>query len=272
MGRSALRSEGARDCVSGGAAAGARAPRLYDRRQHGGEPRRSRTSPRASAFFRAPPASTSPSRSSTTRARAATRARFSSGSPTRCWSRCSASRSRPCSASRSASRASRRTGSSRGSPSPTSRSCATCRSCCSSSSGTSPCCARCPCRRRRSRAGGIYLDTRGLHGPRPVLGPVGGIALALGLMVGIGAAIAVARWAARRREETGEPFPVALGGDRSHRRDAASRSVCLPAGHSPSRPRASDASTSKGGSRCSRSSWRSSSDLPSTRPPSLPRS
>ncbi len=57
-------------------------------------------------------------------------------------------------------------------------------------------------------AGGIFLDTRGLHGPSPVLGPGGGFALLLGLIVGIGAAIAVAHWAARRREETGEPFPV----------------------------------------------------------------
>ncbi len=57
-------------------------------------------------------------------------------------------------------------------------------------------------------AGGIFLDTRGVHGPSPVLGPGEGFALLLGLIVGIGAAVAVARWAARRREETGEPFPV----------------------------------------------------------------
>ena len=53
---------------------------------------------------------------------------------------------------------------------------------------------------------GSTFDVRGLHLPRFVLGRRGWAAIAF--VIGVVAAIALARWARKRREETGQPFPV----------------------------------------------------------------
>ena len=54
----------------------------------------------------------------------------------------------------------------------------------------------------------FYLNNRGFYTPKPVFEDGAGW-VALALLVAIGAAIGVARWARRRREATGEPFPTA---------------------------------------------------------------
>jgi general L-amino acid transport system permease protein len=54
---------------------------------------------------------------------------------------------------------------------------------------------------------GSYFDVRGLHMPAFVFGAGAGWA-ALTFVVGSAAAIALERWARKRREATGQPFPV----------------------------------------------------------------
>jgi len=56
--------------------------------------------------------------------------------------------------------------------------------------------------------GGTYLDVRGLHLPRPVIPDGFGWALLFILAIGIAAILWLRRWAARRRIETGQQFPV----------------------------------------------------------------
>lgn len=54
---------------------------------------------------------------------------------------------------------------------------------------------------------GVFLSNRGLMMPRPVFGDGAWIGLA-GLLIGIAAAIAIARWSKARQLATGETFPV----------------------------------------------------------------
>jgi general L-amino acid transport system permease protein len=56
--------------------------------------------------------------------------------------------------------------------------------------------------------GGTFLDVRGLHLPRPVLPDGFGWTVLALLALGIAAVLWLRRWAARRRLETGEQFPV----------------------------------------------------------------
>lgn len=56
-------------------------------------------------------------------------------------------------------------------------------------------------------AGMVTLDTRGLHTPLPVL-EYGGWIIVVATLLGIGAALALRRWAAARQEETGQRFPL----------------------------------------------------------------
>jgi general L-amino acid transport system permease protein len=56
--------------------------------------------------------------------------------------------------------------------------------------------------------GGTFLNVRGLHLPRPVLPDGFGWTVLALLALGIAAVLWLRRWAARRRLETGEQFPV----------------------------------------------------------------
>jgi general L-amino acid transport system permease protein len=54
---------------------------------------------------------------------------------------------------------------------------------------------------------GVFLSGRGIRFPEPVWGPVH-LAMLIAFVIGIAAAIAVARWARRRQERTGQIFPT----------------------------------------------------------------
>jgi general L-amino acid transport system permease protein len=54
---------------------------------------------------------------------------------------------------------------------------------------------------------GVFLSARGIRLPTPVWGPTH-LAMLVALIVGIAAAFAVATWARRRQERTGQIFPV----------------------------------------------------------------
>lgn len=53
----------------------------------------------------------------------------------------------------------------------------------------------------------IFLNVKGLSTPRPILEPDFSI-VAVFVLIGIGAAVAMRRWAKRRQERTGQQFPV----------------------------------------------------------------
>ncbi|MEA2779680.1 MAG: ral L-amino acid transport system permease protein [Rhodospirillaceae bacterium] len=53
----------------------------------------------------------------------------------------------------------------------------------------------------------FFVNSRGLYMPKPLFGP-GSWLLPVSLLVGVAAAIAVSRWARRRQELTGRPFPT----------------------------------------------------------------
>ncbi|HRP94877.1 MAG TPA: amino acid ABC transporter permease [Rhodocyclaceae bacterium] len=56
----------------------------------------------------------------------------------------------------------------------------------------------------------IFLNIRGLYLPAPGMAD-GSLAFGIALALAIGGAVALARWARRRREATGQRFPVLLG-------------------------------------------------------------
>lgn len=58
----------------------------------------------------------------------------------------------------------------------------------------------------RAIAGAFYFDTRGLHGPMPILGH--GWLVALAALTGIALAVALWRWARQRQLTTGEAFAI----------------------------------------------------------------
>ncbi|HEY6980024.1 amino acid ABC transporter permease [Reyranella sp.] len=59
--------------------------------------------------------------------------------------------------------------------------------------------------------GTLFLSNRGLYFPVPVDDPIHPW-MGLGLLIGIAAAFAVKRWARRRQDATGEPFPTIWAG------------------------------------------------------------
>lgn len=57
----------------------------------------------------------------------------------------------------------------------------------------------------------VFLSNRGLYFPVPIADPIHKW-MGVGLLVGVAAAVALHRWAKRRQEATGQPFPSILAG------------------------------------------------------------
>lgn len=66
-------------------------------------------------------------------------------------------------------------------------------------------------RQALSLLGSVFLSNRGLYFPVPMADPIHAW-MGLGLLVGIAAAFVLHRWARRRQEATGQPFPSILAG------------------------------------------------------------